>query len=100
MTDRYFGIAESKLAAIRPKHSVLEDIVPNLDQLFSGRRGSDAPRCSIPTCTSAGPALLEPGAVEALLVDLARGLPVTPDGHLRRVQDISRPTLAVDRHEL
>ncbi len=27
MTDRYFGIAESKLAAVRPKHSVLEGIV-------------------------------------------------------------------------
>jgi integrase len=28
MTDRYFGIAESKLAAVRPKRSVLEGIVP------------------------------------------------------------------------
>jgi len=27
MTDRYFGIAESKLAAVRPKRSVLEGIV-------------------------------------------------------------------------
>jgi integrase/recombinase XerD len=27
MTDRYFGIAESRLAAVRPKHSVLEGIL-------------------------------------------------------------------------
>ncbi len=38
MTDRYFGIAESKLAAVRPKHSVLEDIVP----LPQKRRGGPA----------------------------------------------------------
>ena len=35
MTDRYFGIAASKLAAVRPKHSVLEGIVP----LAPGKRG-------------------------------------------------------------
>lgn len=28
MTDRYFGIAATRLAAVRPKRSVLEDIVP------------------------------------------------------------------------
>jgi site-specific recombinase XerD len=38
MTDRYFGIAESKLAAVRPKHSVLEGIVP-LPQKRRGRPG-------------------------------------------------------------
>jgi len=38
MTDRYFGIAESKLAAVRPKHSVLEGIVP----LLQKRRGRPA----------------------------------------------------------
>jgi hypothetical protein len=27
MTDRYFGIAASKLASVRPKRSVLEGIV-------------------------------------------------------------------------
>ena len=36
MTDRYFGIAESKLAAVRPKRSVLEGIVP-LPQRKRGR---------------------------------------------------------------
>jgi integrase/recombinase XerD len=36
MTDRYFGIAESKLAAVRPKHSVLEGIV-SLPQRKRGR---------------------------------------------------------------
>jgi len=36
MTDRYFGIAESKLAAVRPKRSVLEGIVP-LPQKRRGR---------------------------------------------------------------
>jgi integrase len=36
MTDRCFGIAESKLAAVRPKHSVLEGIVP-LPQKRRGR---------------------------------------------------------------
>jgi integrase/recombinase XerD len=38
MTDRYFGIAESKLAAVRPKRSVLEGIVP----LAQTRRGRPA----------------------------------------------------------
>jgi integrase len=36
MTDRYFGVAESKLASIRPKHSVLEGIVA-LPQSKRGR---------------------------------------------------------------
>jgi len=36
MTDRYFGIAESKLAAVRPKQSVLEGTVP-LPQKKRGR---------------------------------------------------------------
>jgi site-specific recombinase XerD len=36
MTDRYFGIAESKLAAVRPKRSVLEGIVA-LPQKTRGR---------------------------------------------------------------
>jgi hypothetical protein len=38
MTDRYFGIAESKLGAVRPKRSVLEGIV----QLPQPRRGRPA----------------------------------------------------------
>jgi hypothetical protein len=42
MTDRYFGIAESKLAAIRPKHSVLEGIVP-LPQKRRGRPSKELP---------------------------------------------------------
>lgn len=36
MTDRYFGVGESKLAAVRPKRSVLEGIVP-LPQKRRGR---------------------------------------------------------------
>jgi integrase len=40
MTDRYFSIAESKLAAVRPKHSVLEGI----EVLPNRRRGRPASR--------------------------------------------------------
>jgi site-specific recombinase XerD len=43
MTDRYFGIAESKLAAVRPKHSVLEGIVP----LPQNRRGRPSQRPAV-----------------------------------------------------
>ena len=45
MTDRYFGIADSKLAAVRTKHSVLEGIVP-LPQKRRGRsvNGTEAVR--------------------------------------------------------
>lgn len=43
MTDRYFGIAESRLAAVRPKRSVLEGIVP-LPQRRRGRPTDKPPK--------------------------------------------------------
>jgi integrase/recombinase XerD len=45
MTDRYFGIAESKLAAVRPKHSVLEGIVALPDRKRG--RPSGKPRSQV-----------------------------------------------------
>jgi len=57
MTDRYFGIAESKLAAVRPKHSVLEGIVP-LPQKRRGRPTDKLRREARPTDPATTPAVV------------------------------------------
>ena len=54
MTDRYFGIAESKLAAVRPKRSVLEGIVP-LVQTRRGRPANSKRRVRRTSDQDAGP---------------------------------------------
>lgn len=59
MTDRYFGIAESKLAAVRPKRSVLEGIVP-LPKRNRGRPTEKQRRVATSSEAVMSPAVLRP----------------------------------------